>query len=159
MKRFAWVGHKTALRRLTSDGWLYKQAENQSYAVRAMVGYGVSLPDLDEFIERLEADGVGAGDELRQRRAMLGSDFLRHLEWIKSRFDEIVNNEKNRAKVSQIQASRRTGKGKLNESQKHQIRREYEAAPVQYGARKQLAGKYGVSEDTIERVIGDKKTR
>ncbi len=59
-------------------------------------------------------------------------------------------------KQSANQASRRTNKTKLSDSQKKQVVREYEAAPVIYGMVKSLARKYDVSPDTISRIVNPK---
>ena len=54
------------------------------------------------------------------------------------------------------QAARRTGKTKLSDSQKRQVVREYEAAPVIYGMVKSLAKKYCVDVATISRIVNKK---
>ena len=56
------------------------------------------------------------------------------------------------------QADRRIGKTKLSESEKRQVLREYEAAPVTYGTIKSLARKYDVSDDTIGRIVKKKES-
>ncbi len=62
----------------------------------------------------------------------------------------------NALKHGASQASRRTGKTKLSDSQKKQVVREYEAAPVTYGMVKSLARKFDVSDDTISRIVNAK---
>lgn len=59
----------------------------------------------------------------------------------------------NALKHGASQASRRVGKTKLSDSQKKQIVREYEAAPITYGMVKSLARKFDVSDDTISRIV------
>ena len=59
-------------------------------------------------------------------------------------------------KYSEVQSDRRKGQTKLNDSQKRQIVREYEAALVKYGTIKSLARKFNVSDDTIKRVLDSK---
>lgn len=62
----------------------------------------------------------------------------------------------NALKHGASQATRRTGKTKLSESQKRQVVRQYEGAVVKYGTIKSLARKFGVSADTISRIVNVK---
>ena len=62
----------------------------------------------------------------------------------------------NALKHGASQATRRTGKTKLSESQKRQVVREYEGAVVKYGTIKSLARKFEVSDDTISRIVNVK---
>ena len=62
-------------------------------------------------------------------------------------------------RIRQAQADRRIGKTKLNDSQKKQIVREYEATVVKYGTIKSLARKFDVSDDTISSVLKKQLTQ
>ena len=62
----------------------------------------------------------------------------------------------NALKHGASQASRRAGKTKLTDSQKKQVVREYEVAPITYGMVKSLARKFDVSDDTISRIVNAK---
>lgn len=94
-----YVGHPTTRRTETADGWLYEDETNQTLAIYLLL-QSCSLPDLDAFIERLEADGVASGQELRERRGNAYKAFCsgnhdavaRHIEWIinRKRFIEIA---------------------------------------------------------------------
>lgn len=86
-----YMGHKEARRckGSTKIGSVYEDAINNRLHIYLFLR-GVSLPDFDDFIERLEAEGVSAGAELRQRRrsaneGMQETDYQkidRHIEWI-----------------------------------------------------------------------------
>lgn len=114
VQRTDWIGHSSALRKMTKDengsdtGWLYKDDDVQSFQLHASLFYGVSLPDIDGFIEGLEAQCAGAGAELRERRhKALESQknkevFLRHLEWITSRMREIKRDEAFRSEFKRL---------------------------------------------------------
>lgn len=117
MQQDEWMGHPTARRKLTENGWMYEDTEMQSFAGMGCV-IGFSLPVIDAFIEKLEAEGVGAGAELRERR---GSAFAgrhevpvlqRHMEWIISRRKEILLEEA-RPTTAQIKAIERTHNARL----------------------------------------------
>ncbi len=56
-------------------------------------------------------------------------------------------------KHSESQSKRRTGETKLSKSQKNQVVREYEAGISKYGMVKSLARRFGVSDDTISRIV------
>jgi hypothetical protein len=107
-----WIGHRTAVRAMTSDGWLYQDASNQTFALDSQIFHGVSMPDIDAFIERLEAEGAPAGHELRERRikAWEGRDnhetFLRHMEWIVNRKREIELAEASQREIHKLRAGR-----------------------------------------------------
>jgi hypothetical protein len=62
------LGHSTARRVLTPSGWLYETRENQALAVQCELFLGASLPELDDFIERMEADHLLVGTKLRKYR-------------------------------------------------------------------------------------------
>lgn len=64
------VGHPETLREWMGDsvGWRYADPDNQMLSEIIGIMGGVSLPALDEAIERLEIEGAPAGDELRERR-------------------------------------------------------------------------------------------
>jgi len=62
-------------------------------------------------------------------------------------------------KHSASQSKRRRGSTKLDETQKRQVRRAYDAAFSKYGTIKSLAREYNVSEDTISRAINASDTK
>lgn len=99
MNQQKWIGHRSARRTLTEHGWLYRDPANQSLAIKALF-FKVSLPAMDDGIERLEAERVPAGKELRKRRELLFGDFLRHLEWITTRVKQIKIYENDKQRVS-----------------------------------------------------------
>ncbi|MGL1834946.1 hypothetical protein ACKVEX_15230 [Rhodocyclaceae bacterium SMB388] len=108
------VGHAEALREWCGDdiGWHYADADNQRLAPLVGILAGVNLVSLDEFIEKLEAEGAPAGDELRERRRdalrlfreqfvgkvgefdkLNDHAFAGHIEWIMNRKREIERSE------------------------------------------------------------------
>jgi hypothetical protein len=101
-----WIGHPSARRQRTPDGWYYEDMNNFSLAF-SLAGMGVHLWSLDAEIERLESEGAGAGVELRERREKMlaaylvhnDDAFLRHLEWILLRTRETRTWDKARAWV------------------------------------------------------------
>ena len=113
VQRTDWIGHSSALRKMTKDeegnaiGWLYKDDDVQSFAGLAML-HGVMLADIDGFIEGLEAQSVGAGAELRERRTKAFESrkdkevFLRNLEWITSRRREIQRESAFRGEIKRL---------------------------------------------------------
>jgi hypothetical protein len=62
------IGHPSARRVLMPNGWLYATPGNQALAVQCACFMEASLPELDDFIERLEADGAPLGMKLRNVR-------------------------------------------------------------------------------------------
>lgn len=72
-KQENWIGHPTAARRLTDEGVLYLDAENQSLAL--MLGAfradeqlfdGANLWEVDRFVEGLEASADSMAPEMRK---------------------------------------------------------------------------------------------
>lgn len=97
------IGHKEARRSRRDWGlteWNYENPNNNRLA-HFCAFRGVNLAELDAFIERLEAEGVGAGDELRERRRKASQAMsrqandivLRHMEWIVQRKEAIEREE------------------------------------------------------------------
>jgi hypothetical protein len=97
-----WFGHPAARRQKRPDGWFYEDNGNMAFAfVLAGAKGSMFLWDIDAFIEGLEAEGVGAGSELRERRTKAYEAFrrtgnnlfhdscIRHIEWIMLRIREI----------------------------------------------------------------------
>lgn len=93
------VGHAEARRRQKEGwfgGWTYSHPDSEHLNFFCFAR-SVSLAELDDFIEKLEAEGAAAGEELRERRQRASEAVskqnndavLRHLEWIMRRKEEI----------------------------------------------------------------------
>lgn len=108
------TGHPEALREWRGEdiGWKYADETNLIMHEMLLILFDVNLVVLDNFIEQLEAEGVGAGIELRERRRdalrlfrdqfmgkvrshnkITDHAFAGHIEWIMRRKQEIERNE------------------------------------------------------------------
>lgn len=63
----SYIGHTDARRHLTATGWEYESPANQSFA-EGLQFFGLSLPDVDAYIETLEAAGDPHAAKVRVNR-------------------------------------------------------------------------------------------
>ncbi|CAB3778552.1 hypothetical protein [Paraburkholderia caffeinilytica] len=69
-----WIGHRTAERRQTENGYLYRDPDNQSLAIMVVPGFhggtrifsGANLWEVDRFVEGLEANADPAAEKFRE---------------------------------------------------------------------------------------------
>jgi hypothetical protein len=69
-----WRGHRTAERRKTEDGFLYRDPANQTLAIKLLLwgaadplSEGANLPNIDQFVEDLEGRDAPAAKMCRDR--------------------------------------------------------------------------------------------
>lgn len=108
------IGHPEALREWHGDeiGWQYADPMNQRMCDVIRFFGNANLIELDDFVEQLEVEGAGAGDELRERRRealrlfrdqfygkvqhidkLTDHAFAGHVEWIMRRKREIERSD------------------------------------------------------------------
>lgn len=62
-----WIGHRQAQRTLTENGWVYEDADNTALGLD-LWRHNVFLPDVDDAIERLEAEAEKEKLAVRQAK-------------------------------------------------------------------------------------------
>lgn len=166
---------------MTQDGdgvWMYHDNTQAEICLTVMALTGWEITGFDDWINTdshwadTEFQGKENRNELIQLRHRLtktfhdynGDNYVIQLEaerlyavaqWIAAHIAGYKVARKVQ-KHGEVQSDRRTGKTKLTESEKKQVVREYEAAPVTYGMVKSLARKFDVSDDTISRIVNVK---
>ena len=114
-----------------------------------ILGNNTKLPD-ESWLESASSFAIGAlkieGDVAKLWNQYLQKDV-----------EELRPLAKTAQKYSATQATRRSGKTKLTESQERQVVREDKAAPFKYGLLKALASKFDVTDETIAAIVRDVK--